>query len=95
MDEDGGTLAGTESEQRPGTGVGGTHPAPAAMIVDGRARQHGEGPNTAGGTAPTAEQEDAWDGTLTSDAANALGVERDSAENQQATDRADLGTPDN
>lgn len=92
--EDGAALAGTASEQAPGTGGGGTHPAPAAMIVDGRVRQHGEGPNTAGGTAPTVEQEEAWGGGLTPEAAKELGREQDSADQQQKTDRADLGTPD-
>jgi hypothetical protein len=92
-----GSLAGTDSERDPGTGAGGTHPAPAAMLTeDGVLRQHGEGPNSPGNQVPVGDSSDEHaGGDVSPEAAAKLGAVVDSAESQQETDRPDLGTPTN
>jgi hypothetical protein len=90
-----GPLIGTDSERQPGTGAAGTHPAPAAMLTeDGVLRQHGEGPSSPGNQVPAGDSSDEQSGSdVSPEAAAKLGAVVDSAEDQQETDRPDIGTP--
>lgn len=84
-----GLLVGTASEQAPGVGGVGDHPAPAAMVdpESGRVRVAGEPPHAASGVAPGEEEADAETDEEAREKLNAV-QEPDQIE----TDRPDIGT---
>lgn len=81
-----------EAEAQVGTGSAGTHPAPAIMPgEDGVLRQHGEGPTSAGDSAPEGDSSDRSDVDVDQEAQAKLNAEHEP--DQVETDRPDLGTP--
>lgn len=96
VDEESGPLVGTTSELQPGTGVGGSHPAPAVMRdPDGTVHSAGLPPagNAAGEAAPVGDESDqaSESGFLTPEAREELEAVHEPE--QVETERPDLGTP--
>jgi hypothetical protein len=88
-------LVGTPSEQQPGSGASGTHPAPALM-TDGETgfmRQHGEPVNgmAAGDQSPVGDAVDQQAGDGLSDEAR-LALHGHSEPDPVHIERADIGT---
>jgi hypothetical protein len=86
-------LPGTGSEQQPGVGGTGDHPAPASIVgEDGQLHQAGEPVGVASSNAPEGDSTDLQSGDLSPEAE----AERDRADpepDQVEIDRPDLGTP--
>lgn len=90
-----GPLVGTASEQAPGVGGTGDHPAPAAMVdpETGNVRVAGSPPDVASGVAPASDTTDLQSGDVTdAEAREKLNAETELED--VPTDRPDLGTPD-
>lgn len=90
-----GPLVGTTTEQQPGVGGSGDHPAPAVMRDEsGAVHSAGAGPSTAAETAPEGDSADATDEShaLSPEAAEELNQVHEP--DQVETDRPDIGTPE-
>lgn len=92
--EEGGVLSGTASEQAPGVGGTGDHPAPAAMInpEDGSLHVAGEPPNgsIAGSVAPAGESDLSDRDVSDPEALEKLNAVQEPE--QVETERPDIGT---
>ncbi len=93
MEDERGTLPGTASEQAPGVGGTGDHPAPASMVDEnGVLHVAGEPPNAAAGQSPVGDSTDVQSGTDVDPEALAK-LDAVTEPVQAETDRPDIGTP--
>jgi hypothetical protein len=93
-EDDGGLLVGTSSEQAPGVGGVGDHPAPAAMRdpETGFIRQHGEPVNTAGNQSPQGDATDEGSGDDFLSPEARANLTKQHEPDQADTERPDIGT---
>jgi hypothetical protein len=91
--EGGGVLTGTATEQAPGVGGLGDHPAPAAMVDEtGNVRVAGQPPHAAAGVAPEGDTTDEQAGGDVTDEEAAEKLTAVQEPEQVETERPDIGT---